>query len=189
MKRIIPIIAIILAISCTNRNQKANNANLYPVKYENELFSISLPEGWEYDDSKWMGPDSMQNEVDFYNTDDGVVWFHFVKAYYPLNWEDVNEAAEFAKAARTLSGDSVSLIQEYDSVTISGQPTKVLVYANYVDNDTLIQKQYVTYIKESKTLIYFNENFLYKYWDAAQEIGDKLMKNVMIKLVVNTSNK
>ena len=170
MKRIIPIIAIILAISCTSRNLKANEAELFPVNYENELFSISMPGGWEYDDSKWMGPDSMQNEVDFYNPDDDTVWFHFVKAYYPLNLKDVNDAAEFAKAARTLSGDSVSLIQEYDSVTISGYPTKVLVYANYVDNDTIIQKQFVTYMKESNILVYFNENFLYKHWDAAQEI-------------------
>lgn len=181
MKRIIPLIAIILALSCTSRNQKASNANLYPVKYENELFSFSLPEGWKYDDSKWMGPDSMQYEVDFYNPDDGVVWFHFVKAYYPLNWEDINEAVEFAKSARTLSGDSVSLIQEYDNVTISSHPTKVLVYANYVDNDTIIQKQHVTYLKKSNILLYLNENFLYKDWDAAQEIGDELMKNVIIK--------
>ena len=150
---------------------------------------MSLPDGWKFDDSGWQGLDSMQNEVDFYNSSNNIVWFHFVKTYFPMQWKGINEATEFAKAARVLSGDKATLIQVYDSVTISGYPTNVLVYANYVDNDTIIQKQYVTYLQDSHILIYFNENFLFQNWEVGQRIGDELMKNVIIKEVKNPLDK
>lgn len=190
MKRIIPIIAIALVVSCTSTTKKhqAADTDSFPVKYENELFSMRLPEGWMVDDSGWQGLDSMQNEVDFYNPNDYRVWFHFVKTYFPIQWKDIGEATEFAKAARAISGDSVALIDEVDSAIIFGYPTSILMYANFVNNDTIIQKQYVTYIKESHTLLYFNENFLYRDWDEGQLLGDELMKNLVIKDVVNPIN-
>ena len=177
-------------MSCmsTTKKQQSGDTDSFPVKYENELFSMSLPEGWMVDDSGWQGLDSMKNEVDFYHPNNQKVWFHFIKAYFPLHWKNIREATEFAKAARAISGDSVALIDEVDSTTISGYPTSILMYANFVDNDTIIQKQYVTYIMESNILLYFNENFLYRDWDEGQLLGDELMKNLVIKDVVNPIN-
>ena len=187
MKRIIPIIAIVLIVSCAGSDKKHQGKEMdsFPVKYENELFSFCLPEGWIVDDSGWQGLDSMQNEVDFYNPNDYTVWFHFVKTYFPIQWKNIEEATEFAKTARLLSADSVALIDEIDSATISGYPASVLMYANFEDNDTIIQKQFVTYIQENHMLIYFNENFLYQNWEIGQKLGDELMRNVVIKEVKN----
>ena len=44
------------------------------------------------------------------------------------------------------SGDNVELIQEIDSVEVGGYPSCILYFANYVDTDTIIQKQFVTYL-------------------------------------------
>ena len=77
------------------------------------------------------------------------------------------------------------LIDEVDSATISGYPASVLMFANFVENDTIIQKQFVTYIQKTHTLLYLNENFLYKNWDKGQKLGDELMKNIVIRDVKN----
>ena len=187
MRKILPILVTILALSCTNKKQQQENIDVDPflVKYENEVFAMLLPEGWVVDDSGWQGLDSMQNEVDFYNPNNDAVWFHFVKTYFPIQWKNIGEATEFAKAARAISTDNAQLIDEVDSVTISGYPSSVLMFANFVGSDTIIQKQYVTYIQENHTLLYFNENFFFRNWDEGQRIGDELMENLFIKEFVN----
>lgn len=180
------MLVITFLVSCSKPMPKqVKDDDPFPVKYENELFSVCLPKGWICDDSGWKGLDSIQNAVDFYNSNEDVVWFHFVKTYFPIQWKDIKEATEFAKAARALSGDNATLINEIDSAFISGYPTSVLMFANLVGNDTIIQKQFVTYIQETHTLVYFNENFLYHNWEKGQEIGDRLMENVVIKDVKN----
>ena len=182
MKKIIPILVVILAFSCTSKKQQQIiDVDPFPIKYENEVFAMLLPEGWVVDDSGWQGLDSMQNEVDFYNPNNDAVWFHFVKTYFPIQWKNIGEATEFAKAARAMSTDNAQLIDEVDSVTISGYPSSVLMFANFVGNDTIIQKQFVTYIQENHTLLYFNENFFFRNWDEGQHIGDKLMQTLFIK--------
>lgn len=182
VRRAAPIILFAFVLSCSSKkeNHGITEFDPYPVKYQNELFSICLPEGWMYDDSRWMGLDSMQNEVDFYNPDDKTVWLHFVKAYYPMPFKNIDEAVDFAKSARSLSKDDFSLINEVDNIIIDGIPTKILIYANYVGNDTIIQKQYVTYIRESHIVMYFNEDFFYENRDKGQTFGDELMENVVI---------
>ena len=186
MKKIIPILIAILAFSCTSKKkQEIIDADPFPVKYENELFSFSLPVGWVVDDSRWQGLDSVKNEVDFYNPNNDAVWFHFVKTYFPIQFKNISEATEFAKAARAISSDNAHLIDEVDSATISGYPASVLMFANFVENDTIIQKQFVTYIQKTHTLLYLNENFLYKNWDKGQKLGDELMKNIVIRDVKN----
>ncbi len=186
MKKIFPILLAFLAFSCTGKKQQQIiDVDPFPVKYENELFAMSLPEGWLVDDSGWQGLDSLQNEVDFSNPNNDAVWFHFVKTYFPIQWKNIAEATEFAKAARALSGDNAQLIDEVDSASICGYPASVLVFANFVENDTIIQKQFVTYIQKSHTLLYLNENFFYKNWDRGQKLGDELMKKLIIKDVKN----
>lgn len=190
MKNIIPFLLVVLVFSCTGKKkQQITDVDPFPVKYENELFAMSLPEGWIVDESGWQGLDSMNNEVDFYNPHNDAVFFHFVKTYFPFQWKNIAEATEFAKAARAISGDSVSLIDELDSVTISGYPAKILIFANFVGNDTIIQKQYVTYIQKTHTLLYLNENFLYHNWEKGQRLGDELMDNLIIKDVKNPIDK
>jgi hypothetical protein len=63
------------------------------------------------------------------------------------------------------------------------------MFANFVGNDTIIQKQYVTYIQKTHTLLYLNENFLYHNWEKGQRLGDELMDNLIIKDVKNPIDK
>lgn len=129
--------------------------------------------------------DSLQNSVDIFNPNGGIVWFHFVKTFMPIQWKDINEATEMAKGARVFSGDNVELIDEIDSVEVGGYPTNILYFANYVDNDTIIQKQIVTYLPDSHIVIYFNENFYARDWENAQKLGDMIIGTIKLKKVKN----
>ena len=177
-------------VSCSKPAPKSTEHNdPFPVKYENELFSIEMPKGWICDSSGWKGLDSLQNTVEIFDPNGNVVWFHFVKTFWPFKWKDIDEAKEMAKSARAISGDNTELIHEVDSVEVGGYPTSILYFANYVDNDTIIQKQYVTYIQKTHTLLYLNENFLYHNWEKGQRLGDELMDNLIIKDVKNPIDK
>lgn len=84
-----------------------------------------------------------------------------------------------------ISGDDTELIHEIDSVEVGGYSTSILYFANYVDNDTIIQKQFVTYLQDSHIVIYFNENFYVQDWEEAQEIGDLIIETIKLKQVEN----
>ena len=66
LKIVLLLCAVITTVACSRPNRKHETADPLPVKYENELFSIAMPSGWEVDDSGWLGLDSMQNEVEIY---------------------------------------------------------------------------------------------------------------------------
>ena len=173
-------------VSCSNPTSKSTEHNdPFPVIYENDLFSINMPKGWICDSSGWKGLDSLQNSIDIYDPNGNVVWFHFVKTFMPFKWKNIDEAKEMAKVARVISGDNAELIEEKDSIEVGGYPTSILYFANYVDNDTIIQKQFVTYLHDSHIVIYFNENFYVQDWEDAQEIGDKIIGTIKLKKVEN----
>lgn len=157
--------------------------------YENELFSIVLPAGWVCDSSGWEGLAHAHNEVDIYGPqcDDGeeLVSLHIVKTFYPFKWKNVDEAKEMAKTSRAMSSDDVVLIDEQDGAKVGGYPASVLLFANFVGNDTIIQKQFVTYLQDSHIVVYFNEVFNKKNWDAAQTLGDQMLSGVELKKVKN----
>lgn len=165
--------------------KKTESNDPLPVKYENELFSIKMPKGWVCDSSGWKGLDSLQNAVDIYDPNGNVVWFHFVKTFFPFEWKDINEAKEMAKAARAISGDNTELIHEVDSVEVGGYPASVLYFANYVNNDTIIQKQFVTYLQDSHIVMYFNENCYVQDLEDAEKLGDMIISTIKIKKVKN----
>ena len=54
-----------------------------------------------------------------------------------------------------------------------------------MDNDTIIQKQFVTYLQDSHIVIYFNENFYVQDWEEAQELGDLIIGTIKLKRVDN----
>lgn len=186
IEKILLLIGVVAMVSCSKpkANSPAQN-NPFPLKYENELFSVNLPKGWTYDDSNWEGLDRIRNEVDFYNPSGGIVSFHFVKTFFPFQWESIEEAAEMAKVARFLSGDDVELVQETDSAEVGGYPASILFFANYVDNDTIIQKQYVTYLMDSHIVIYFNENFNIQDQKEAEKLGDRIINTIKLKKIEN----
>ena len=188
LKIVLLICAVITTVACTRPNRKPVTADPLPVKYENELFSIAMPSGWNVDDSGWLGLDSMRNEVELYSNN-APVWFHIVKTFMPIQWKNVYEATEMAIAARAMSGANVELIDRIDSVVVGGYPSSILYFANMVDNDTIIQKQYVTYLEDSHIVIYFNENFNSKQMDEAQKYGDKIIASIKLKKVVNPLEK
>jgi elongation factor P--beta-lysine ligase len=103
----------------------------------------------------------------------------------PIQWKNIAEATEMAKAARALSGANAKLIDEIDSVEVGGYPTSILCFANYENEDTIIQKQYVTYMKDSHIVIYFNENYNSRDEEKAQKIGDKIIATIKLKKVKN----
>ena len=177
---------IVGMISCTKPTARNTiNDDPFPITYENDLFSIDLPKGWICDSSGWKGLDSLQNVVEIFNPNGSVVWFHFVKTFMPFKWKNIDEAKEMAKSARAISGDDTELIHEVDSVEVGGYPTSILYFANYVDNDTIIQKQFVTYLQDSHIVIYFNENFYVQNWEDAQELGDMIISTIKLKKVEN----
>ena len=179
-------VIIVGMISCTKQTARNTiNDDLSPITYENDLFSIDLPKGWVCDSSGWKGLDSLQNVVEIFDPNGSVVWFHFVKTFMPFKWKNIDEAKEMAKTARAISGDDTELIHEIDSVEVGGYPTSILYFANYVDNDTIIQKQFVTYLQDSHIVIYFNENFYVQNWEDAQELGDMIINTIKLKKVEN----
>lgn len=188
LKIVLLLCAVITTVACSRPNRKHETADPLPVKYENELFSIAMPSGWNVDDSGWLGLDSMQNEVELYSNN-APVWFHIVKTFMPIQWKNVYEATEMAIAARAMSGANVELINRVDSVVVGGYPSSILYFANAVDNDTIIQKQYVTYLEDSHIVIYFNENFNSKQMDEAQKYGDKIINSIKLKKVINPLEK
>lgn len=184
----IVLLGVIIAgmVSCTKPTTNTSTKDdPFPGRYENELFSINLPKGWVCDSSGWKGLDSLQNVVEIFNPNGSVVWFHFVKTFMPFKWKNIDEAKEMAKSARAISGDDTELIHEVDSVEVGGYPTSILYFANYVDNDTIIQKQFVTYLQDSHIVIYFNENFYVQNWEDAQELGDMIISTIKLKKVEN----
>ena len=184
----IVLLGVIIAgmVSCTKPTANTTTKDdPFPGRYENELFSINLPKGWVCDSSGWKGLDSLQNVVEIFNPNGSVVWFHFVKTFMPVKWKNIDEAKEMAKSARAISGDDTELIHEVDSVEVGGYPTSILYFANYVDNDTIIQKQFVTYLQDSHIVIYFNENFYVQNWEDAQELGDMIISTIKLKKVEN----
>jgi hypothetical protein len=177
---------VIIVASCTRPAPKATqNSDQSQKTYENELFAIDIPEGWVCDDENWNGLECMKNEVNIYNPYESIVWFHIVKAFMPIQWKNIAEATEMAKAARALSGANAKLIDEIDSIEVGGYPTSILCFANYEDGDTIIQKQYVTYMKDSHIVIYFNENYNSRDEEKAQKIGDKIIATIKLKKVKN----
>ena len=184
----IVLLGVIIAgmVSCTKPTANTSTKDdPFPGRYENELFSINLPKGWVCDSSGWKGLDSLQNVVEIFNPNGSVVWFHFVKTFMPFKWKNIDEAKEMAKSARAISGDDTELIHEVDSVEVGGYPTSILYFANYVDNDTIIQKQFVTYLQDSHIVIYFNQNFYVQNWEDAQELGAMIISTIKIKKFEN----
>lgn len=84
-----------------------------------------------------------------------------------------------------MSTDSVELIGEIDSAEVGGYPANILFFAYYVNGDTLIQKQFVTYLQDSHIVAYFNEFFYFQDWVQAQKVGDSIIATVKLKKVVN----
>lgn len=177
-------------ISCSRPAPKAKESGKSDKKllvetYENELFSVAYPKGWVCDASGWAGLDSMRNAVDIYDPNSDIVSLHFVKTFLPAKWENIMQAKEFAIAARALSGDSTELIDEIDSVIVGGYPACILYFANFIDGDTIIQKQFVTYMHDSHIVVNFNEWFRYGDWEKEEPFLDKIIHTIKLKKVKN----
>lgn len=153
--------------------------------FENELFSIRLPEGWVCDSSQWEGLASLRNEVDFYNPKGDVVALHVVKTFFPFHWKSIDEAKEMALFARSMSEDSVELYYEQDSLEVGGYPACLLVYKIYENGNAMIQKQFVTYLDDSHITMYFNEWFDDRDFRMAQKKGDEIISSIRLKSVAN----
>lgn len=183
----------VLAVACSFQNKRESGGNVQHndddslVTYENELFSVDIPSSWICDTSEWKGLDSLQNVVNIYIPNNDLVWFRFVKTFMNI-WKNIDEAKQMAITARAIaaqSGENVELIHEVDSVEVGGYPTSILYFANYVDSDTIIQKQFVTYLPDSHIVVYFNESFYVQNWEIAEELGDMVIGTIKLKKVKN----
>ena len=185
---ILAIIAVVcLLFGCGKQEKKGGAENPFPVKYENEVFSVTMPKGWTYVDSLWCGLDKVSNEVDLY-CPDGIVYLHCVKAFLPFKEGNIEAAKDMAKMGlymRIMSGEDAELVDEEDSVEVDGCPASISYIVSRVDNDTIVQKQYVTFVEESNMMFYFNEIFDIHDSEQAQRIGDKIIANIRFKRVAN----
>ena len=183
-----PLLIIALLIGLYSCSSSSNNSSSVeepsPIKYENELFSVLVPNGWMCDSTGWKGLDSMSNVVDFYDPS-GILYLHFVKVFLNIKWKNIEEATEFAKTAKILSGDDSELLLQKDSLEVGGYPASILLYANYVDNDTIIQKQFVSYLEDSHIIMYFNVNFRPQDWETAEDLGNRIISTIKLKSVMN----
>lgn len=143
-----------------------------------------MPNRWICDDSRWNGLEAVENEVDF-NYPGSLVAFHFVKAFMNIKWKDINEVTDMVLSLNSLNQDASKVIGRIDSVEVGGYPATILYKANYIDKDTIIQKQFITYLNDSHIIMYFNENFYIKDWTEAQEIGDSIISTIELKKVIN----
>lgn len=187
-RHIITLALIVLSISiysCAASNSYSEANSVPPFyKYENELFSVSMPNRWICDDSRWNGLEAVENEVDF-NYPGSLVAFHFVKAFMNIKWKDINEVTDMVLSLNSLNLDDAEVLGRIDSLEVGGYPATILYKAHYIDNDTIIQKQFVTYLEDSHVIMYFNENFNIKDWTEAQEIGDSIISTIELKKVIN----
>ncbi len=162
------------------------DAKSFPVKYKNELFYIGMPTGWCVDASQWGGLDAFQNMVDLYHPFSDVVWFHLVKTFMPVEFDEIDQAVAMAKMAREMRADNGKLVGEHlETVKVGGYPARILYFENYEDNQTIVQKQYVIYLADSHIVLYCNEIFLKENQEKAERIGDPIINTVKINKVKN----
>ncbi len=171
---------------------KAIEENPLPSKYENESFSLCYPQNWIYNDTGWGGRDSMQNEVDFYPAPfpgqkwkdmEVPCWIHCVKAFLNIQWKTAKEAADVSKTFHALGNEPgfLGIYDEKDSLTVGGFPAYLIVYMIEQDNDTIVQKQFVTLLPSTHKVFYFNSNFSVKHWDDGQKLGDDIISTIKFK--------
>ncbi len=127
----------------------------------------------------------MVNRVSIFDPYGGnVVWLYIVKTFFPIKWKNIDEAKRAAKTMVYLGGDR-EIIREVDGVEVGGYPASILYIAKYEDNDTIIQKQFVTYLQDSHIVMYFNEMFFAENWEYAQKLGDEIISTIKLKKVEN----
>ena len=184
------LINLCLILGCNNqRNSSSKNAPS-DITYENELFSITIPHGWMYNDSAWGGLYSMQNDVKLYDPNSDLVWLRCVKTFLPFWDDDIEQAKEMALLGlhmRQLNGEDVELYAEEDSLIVGGRLASILYIGCYNEDksDTIIQKQIITYTRENHVLYYFNEIFNIKDFYEAQDVGDAIIGTLKLKVTSN----
>ena len=186
MKKTLPFLLIIVSLILLCWGNKKQLPTDFPVKYENELFSISIPQGWEYDDSEWHGLESFVNRVDFYSKE-SKVWFRCRKSFFPIKWKDVYEVKEQDKSmgVEMFRCTDEKLVKEIDDVEVGGYPACILYYSCSVGFDDFIIKRYIIYQQDSHIVLCLNEEFFVENWDEAEELGDLIVNTIQLKKVTN----
>ncbi len=200
MKKLLLLVVVgLLASTSTMACQGRGKATPAPSKaettvYSNDAFSIKLPKGWTYDDSKWGGPDSISNEVDFYCKESNV-WFHFVKAFFPTSLLGITTASEAAQwsiaakeSARAKNGSAgqgddgyIGVGIDGDSLGIDGYPAKFIGFEYKERDDTVMNAQYVVLIPQEHRVFYLNANF-YMSDARAGRIDTDFMENFILSV-------
>lgn len=170
---VVNLLASTVTMACQGRDKSTPApSKATPAVYSNDAFSVELPKGWMYDDSKWGGPDSINNEVDFYSKESNV-WFHFVKAFFPTSFLGITTASEAAQwsidakeSARAKNGSASQGEDGYigvgidgDSLEIDGYPAKFIGFEYKERGDTVMNAQYVVLIPQEHRVFYLNANF------------------------------
>lgn len=152
--------------------------------YKNELVTVYYPDDWACDSSKWGGLDAYHNSLDIYKPLGGFMWIHIDKVFYPYQFEDVDEAARMVKEIRAMNGDSL-VYEAEDIYELGGYPTKISYYIDVVDADTIAQKQFTTYMKDSHIVLNITLYSYLQYFDIAEYAGDQLIGNIELRKVDN----
>lgn len=180
MQKTLLILIALFALTCCNG--KASNNKTTARKeavnrtYSNNCFSINLPNGWEYDDSEWSGIDTVANTVVFYNNNDTANWIKIVRSALSLPMINTSEeAAQLTIALKEVpenyehngsklniphDKNYIGVMDERDSVEIGGYPSYLVVFKYKLDNDTLVNMQFITLLPKEHRIYYINNNIL-----------------------------
>ncbi len=170
MKKLLLLFVVSLSLSTFTQACKGRDKSTpTPTVYSNDAFSIELPKGWKYDDSKWGGPDSITNEVNFYNKESNIR-FVFVKEFLPTSVLDITTVSEAARLSiyqkeekRMEKGSAgqgddgyIGVFDYGDSWEINGYPTKFIGLKYKERDDTVMNAQYVVLIPQEHRMFFLN---------------------------------
>lgn len=193
MKKMRLLLALFLGVVVLSTSLGSYALSSEPVKttkkdtvYSNESFSVTIPKGWEGNDSQWSGPVARFHEMDIYNKFDEGAWVSIVRSSTkPFNWESPKQAAELSTALKELPPDEalkynieldpnyLGVIGEQDSIEIGGCPAYLTVYKYQADEDTLLDFQFCVITPWDNQLYYVNHNTYYSTMNMNPQIGDE----------------
>lgn len=153
--------------------------------YSNESFSITIPKGWEGNDTIGNGPVKDFRSMEIYNKFDDGAWVSIVKSAINVPFESPKQAAELSTYTREMPPDEalkygieqdpnyIGVVGEQDSVEIDGCPAYLTVYKNQADEDTLLEFQFCVITPWNKQLYYITHHAYYSTMSMNPQIGDE----------------
>lgn len=197
MKKLLySVIAFVIVMTgCADKSKSTHkNKTAFPVDslvraYDDDMFSLLLPQGWEYDEDT-VETTGVTHIVDSLGIRSGIV-----ELYSPVNsfkirlvksasrWmapnNPVKDWAELAQLNASRDSTCIYLSEITDSIKIDGHNACCHWMAFDLDGDTIVQDQYVV-LKDTYDLYYING--VYNYGDnVSPNVFHKILSTIKLK--------